>query len=295
MTLFLQFLFTGIMLGGIYGLIAVGIVLIVKGTKVFNFAHGDLAALGAYLFWCFLVQAGLNTAVSIVLMVMIAAALALLLERFILRPLIGQPILSAIMVTIGIGQIFAGIVTLFWPGPGRSFPHIIPSGTFHVGPIPLSLEALMSFIVCVAVLIAFYFLFQHTNMGLAMRGTAEDHQLAQSGGIQVTRIFAVCWFIGILLASVGGILIANLHQLDRPAVAGFVLKSFAVVMFGGLESITGAVIGGVFVGILEILGAGYLDPLVGGGLGEVIPFAVLLIILLVKPYGLFGYARIERV
>lgn len=295
MKLFLQFLLSGIMLGGIYGLIAVGIVVIVKGTKVFNFAHGELAGLGAYLFWCFLVQAQLNVGLSIVLMVMTAAVLALCIERFVLRPLIGQPILSAIMVTIGIGQIIAGFVTLFWPGSGRSFPHIIPSGSFHIGSIVLSLEAFISFMICIVVLLAFYFLFQHTNMGLAMRGTAEDHQLAQSGGIQVTRIFAVCWFIGIMLSAVGGILIANLYQLDRTAISSFVLKAFAVVIFGGLESITGAVIAGVFVGILEMMGAGYLDPLVGGGLGEVIPFVILLLILLVKPYGLFGYRRIERV
>ncbi|MDY6878759.1 MAG: branched-chain amino acid ABC transporter permease [Thermodesulfobacteriota bacterium] len=295
MTLFLQFLFSGIMLGGIYGLIAVGIVLIVKGTKVFNFAHGDLAALGAYLFWGLLVQAQLNIGLSVVVMLIFAAILAVFLERFILRPMIGQPLLSTIMVTIGVGQIFAGIITLLWPGPGRTFPHIMPSGTFHVGPIALSLEALISFAICIVALICFYFLFQHTNIGLAMRGTAEDHQLAQSGGIQVTRIFAVCWFIGIMLASMGGILIGNLHQVDRPAVAHFVLKSFAVVIFGGLESIVGALIAGIFVGMLEILGAGYLDPLVGGGLGEIIPFVVLLTILLIKPYGLFGYKRIERV
>ena len=295
MTLFLQFLLSGIMLGGIYGLTAVGIVLIVKGTKVFNFAHGDLAALGAYLFWCLLVQAQLHVGVSVILMVVYAWVLALLLERFILRPMIGQPLLSTIMVTIGIGQIFAGIVTLLWPGPGRSFPKIIPSGTVHLGGIALSLESLISFAVCALVLIGFYVLFQHTNIGLAMRGTAEDHQLAQSGGIQVTRIFAVCWFIGIMLSAIGGILIANLHQLDRMAVASFVLKAFAVVIFGGLESITGAVIAGVLVGVMEMLGAGYLDPLVGGGLAEVIPFIVLLMILLIKPYGLFGYVRIERV
>ncbi len=295
MTLFLQFLLSGIMLGGIYGLVAVGIVLIVKGTQVFNFAHGDLAALGAYLFWCLLVQANLSIGVSAVVMIMFAAAIAMLVEKFVMRPMIGQPILSVIMITIGLGQIFAGIVTLLWPGPGRSYPPIIPSGTFHIGTIALSLESLISFSICVLVLIAFYFLFQHTTIGLGMRGTAEDHQLAQSGGIQVTRIFAVCWFIGILLASIGGILIANLHQLDRMAVAGFVLKTFAVVIFGGLESITGAVIAAIFVGVLEMLGAGYLDPLVGGGLAEVIPFIVLLLILLIKPHGLFGYERIERV
>jgi len=295
MTLFLQFLLSGIMLGGIYGLIAVGLVLIVKGTQVFNFAHGDMAAAGAYFFWWMLVKVQLNAGLSIAGVVIGAGLLALLLERFILRPMIGKPLLSAIMVTMGVGQILAGLVTLFWPGPGRTFPDILPSGTIHLGAVALSVESLTSFIICVVVLVGFYFLFQHTDIGLAMRGTAEDHQLAQSGGIQVTRIFAICWFIGILLSAIGGILIANLHQLDRIAVSGFILKTFAVVIFGGMESITGAVIAGVIVGVLEMLGSGYLDPLVDGGLAEVIPFIVLLLILIVRPHGLFGYVRIERV
>jgi len=295
MTTFLQYSLSGIMLGGIYGLIAVGLVLIVKGTQVFNFAHGDLAAAGAYFFWWLLVKIQLNLGTAAILLVLTSLLLALILERFILRPMIGKPLLSAIMVTMGVGQIFAGVVILFWPGPGRTFPSLLPSGTFHLGTIALSMESLVSFIICVVVLIAFYFLFQHTDIGLAMRGTAEDHQLAQSGGIQVTRIFAACWFIGILLSAIGGILIANLHQLDRIAVSGFILKTFAVVIFGGMESITGAVIAGVIVGVLEMLGAGYIDPLVGGGLAEVMPFIVLLLILLVRPHGLFGYKRIERV
>ena len=295
MTTFMQYFLSGIMLGGIYGLIAVGLVLIVKGTQVFNFAHGDLAAAGAYFFWWLLVKVQLNLGSAAVLLILASGLLALVLERFILRPMIGKPLLSAIMVTMGVGQVFAGLVILFWPGPGRTFPGILPSGTFHLGAVALSMESLVSFIICVAVLIAFYFLFQHTDVGLAMRGTAEDHQLAQSGGVRVTRIFAMCWFIGILLSGIGGILIANLHQLDRIAVAGFILKTFAVVIFGGIESITGAVIAGVIVGVLEMLGAGYLDPLVGGGLAEVMPFIVLLFILLIRPHGLFGYERIERV
>ena len=275
MTLFIQFLLSGIMLGSIYGLIAVGLVLIFKGTTVFNFAHGDFSAAGAYLLWALLVKVQLNLGASIVVMVIASGVLALAMERFILRPMLGQPILSVIMVTMGVGQIFAGLVTLIWPGPGRAFPEFIPSGSFKMGGVTLSLESMISFSICVLLLVAFYFLFQHTNIGLAMRGTAEDQQLAQSGGIQVTRIFAVCWFIGIMLACTGGMLIATLHQVDRPAIAGFILKAFAVVIFGGLESITGAVIAGVAVGVLEMLGAGYLDPLVGGGLAEVIPFVVL--------------------
>jgi len=293
MILFLQFFLSGIMLGAIYGLVAVGIVLIVKGTKIFNFAHGDIAALTAYIFWWLLIQKELPLGISVAVMVIISGFLALIMERFIFRPLLGQPILSLIMTTIGAGQIFAGIVTLFWPGPGKTFRSIIPSGTIHLGPVVMSLEYVISFFICMLMLIGFYFLFQHTNIGLAMRGTAEDHQLAQSGGIQVTRVFAICWFIGIMLAAVGGILVANLIQLERVTVASFALKAFAVVIFGGLESLTGAVIAGMLIGVLEMLGAGYVDSLVDG-LSQIIPFIILLIVLLIKPYGLFGYKRIER-
>lgn len=295
MYLFLQLILSGVMMGGIYGLMAAGIVLICKSSRIFNFAHGDLSALGAFLMWSFLVQLNLPFPVAILAAVAAAFVLARTIERMVLRPMIGQPLLSIIMVTIGLGQVLAGFVTLLWPGPGRKYPSIIPSGVIRLGDVVFSVESAVSFIICMAVFVAFVIFFQRTKIGLAMRGTAEDHQLAQSGGIRVTTIFSISWFIAILMGTTGGVLLANLYGVDRVAVSGFALKSFAVIILGGLESISGAIIAGIILGVLEMLGAGYLDPLVGGGLAQVIPFIFMLLILIVKPFGLFGYKKIERV
>jgi branched-chain amino acid transport system permease protein len=221
--------------------------------------------------------------------------LAMAIERLVLRPLIGQPILSLIMVTIGLGLIVSGVVTLFWPGPGRKYPPMIPSQAIRLGKVVLSIESAISFIICMVAFIVFFIFFQRTRIGLAMRGAAEDQQLAQSGGIKVTTIFLISWFIAIIMATIAGVLLGNLYGVDRVAVSAFGLKSFAVIILGGLESIGGAVIAGIILGVIEMVGAGYLDPFVGGGLADVIPFFVMLLILIIKPSGLFGYKKIERV
>jgi branched-chain amino acid transport system permease protein len=295
MNLFLQLMLSGIMQGGIYGLIAVGIVLIYKSTRIFNFAHGELAALGAFLIWCMLVQMNFSLPLAIVCAVAAALLLSSAIERLALRPMIGQPLFSIIMMTIGLGQVLAGIITLLWPGPGRKYPPIIPSGIIKFGGITISAESAFSFIISMAAFLAFAIFFQRTKTGLAMRGTAEDPQLAQSGGIRVTTIFSISWFIAIMMATIGGVLLANLYTVDRNAVSAFVLKSFAVIIMGGLESISGAIIAGIMLGVLEMLGAGYLDPFVGAGFSQIIPFIFMLLILIVRPFGLFGYKKIERV
>lgn len=296
MTLFVQFLISGIFLGAIYGLISVGIVLLVKSTGIFNFAHGTLAALGAFFFWTFLVKTGLPLILSLVLCLVACGILAFLIERLALRPLIGQPLLAAMMVTIGLGEIFSGLVTLVWPGPGRSFGALfLPQGNIRMGSLVLSHENLSSFAVCLVALVIFAYFFKNSKLGMAMRGAAENQKLAQSGGIQVTTIFTVSWFIAIVMASIAGILVASLTSLDAEAIYFFGMKAFAVVIFGGLESIGGAVLAGLIIGVLEILSVGYLDPLVGGGLAGVTPFLLLMIVLLIKPFGLFGYKRIERI
>jgi branched-chain amino acid transport system permease protein len=295
MTLFFQFILSGTVLGGIYALIAVGVVLIIKSSKIFNFAHGDLTALGAFLIWCCLVQLNLPPVVAILAFVAIALLLAMAIERLVLRPLIGQPIISLIMVTIALGLILSGVVTLVWPGPGRKYPSLIPPEAIRLGGVVLSMEHATSFFICMVAVIVFLVFFKYTKIGLAMRGTAEDHQLAQSGGIKVTSIFLTSWFIAIVMGTIGGVLLGNLYGVDRVAISGFAMKSFAVVILGGLESIGGAVIAGIVLGVIEMVAAGYLDPLVEGGLAEVTPFIVMLLILIVKPFGFFGYKKIERV
>jgi branched-chain amino acid transport system permease protein len=296
---FTQLFLSGILVGGIYSLLALGIVLIYKASGVLNFAQGDMTALGAFFAWWIASVAvgyGLPDVPFMVLgMIILAYIVATSIEFFILRPLIGQPIIASLMSTIALGMIMSGSITMAWPGPGRVFPHWIPTGSFTLGNVSLPVGNLISFIICMVVFGIFVLFFQKTKLGLAMRGTAEDQQLAQSVGIKVTLIFLSCWLIAMLLASSSGVLIGSLQMLDRTTLAAFGAKAFPAVLIGGLESIPGALLGGLIIGVVEMLSAGYLDQFVGGGAGEIVPFIVMLIILIFLPHGLFGYRRIERI
>jgi branched-chain amino acid transport system permease protein len=199
------------------------------------------------------------------------------------------------VATLALAEVVNGLVTLIWPGPARTYPKLLPGGVFSLGPVIISMAEIINFLVCTLAFFAFLYFFQRTKIGLTMRGTAEDHQLARSEGVRVNRVFIIAWFIAIVLAAIGGFLMALLHGVNQEPLVALGMKSLAVVILGGMESVTGAVIGGILIGLLEAIGTGYLDPLVGGGVDEVFPFFILLIVLLIKPYGLFGYTRIERV
>jgi branched-chain amino acid transport system permease protein len=295
MTYFSQLMITGIMMGGVYGLMAVGVIIIVKASGVFNFAHGTIVVFGAFVFWWFLVPLGLPLWVSILLLFLWSALLGFLIERLVLRPLIGQPLLAAAMATIALGEIFNGVVVLFWPGPGRVYkPPFLPKGAFHAGGVVFPYNQLVCFIACMVALGIFIYFFQFTRQGLAMRAASQDHQLARSAGISVTRVFMISWFIAVLTAATGGIIAGSFMSVD-PSLAGLGLYAFPAVIFGGLESIGGGVVGGISVGVLQNLGGGYLDQYVGGGIKEIAPYVIMLLILIFKPHGLFGYKKIERV
>jgi branched-chain amino acid transport system permease protein len=297
----LQLILSGLLLGGIYALLALGIVLIVKASGVFNFASGDMTALGAFAAWSiitFISETGLEVIAvpaMIVGVIIVAMMFAFIIERFALRPLIGQPVIAVLMLTVSLGMVISGFVSMTWPGPGRVFPQMIPTGAIKLGSISLSAGGLASFLICMLIFGAFVLFFQKTKLGLAMRGTSEDQQLSQSVGIKVTVIFLACWFIAMLLATASGVLVGSMQVLDRTTLAAFGAIAFPAVLLGGIESIPGALIGGLIIGVVEMLSGGYLDPYLGGGVGSVMPFIVMLIILLFRPFGLFGYRRIERV
>jgi branched-chain amino acid transport system permease protein len=295
MDFFAQLFVSGFLTGSVYALMALGIVVIYKASSVFNFAHGSLVAFTAYLMWAFLADLQLSLVPAVVLSLIVVAAVAYLIQRLILYPLTGQPILAAIVATLALGEVVNGLVTLIWPGPARTYPKLLPSGVVSLGPVIISMEEIVNFLVCTLAFFAFIYFFQRTRIGLTMRGTAEDHQLARSEGVRVNRVFIMAWFIAIVLAAIGGFLMALLHGVNQEPLVALGMKSLAVVILGGMESVTGAVIGGILIGLFEAMGTGYLDPVVGGGVDEVFPFLILLIVLLIKPYGLFGYTRIERV
>ena len=283
MVFFLQILVNGILTGFIYVLMALAIVIVYKSSSIFNFAHGSLVGLCTFFVWQMVVGWGMPLYVAFVLELVVIAALAFALQRLVLKPLTGQPLMAAIMATIALGEVFSGIVVLFWPGPGRVLPVWIELSVLKIGPITISSESLTNVVVCTLCFAIFLLFFQKTKLGLAMRGTAEDHTLAQSDG-DAKR-----------LAALGGVLMSSLYGVSYESLHSLGMKALAVVILGGMESILGALIGGLIIGVVESLGSGYIDPLVGGGFSEVAPYIVLLIILALRPYGLFGYQRIERV
>jgi branched-chain amino acid transport system permease protein len=295
MTIFLELLVAGILLGGLYSGMALGIVVLTKASKIFNFAHGDLAVVGAYAIWAFAIQANLSLYVIPILFFGLTAALAFLIEKMVLRPMIGQPILAIILVTLAIGQVLTGLVTLIWPGTGRVYPEVIPVTAVSLLGVSIALDRCVASLMAIGMFVFFLGFFRFTKMGLAMRATAEDPQLSQSRGIKVTRMYAYSWFIAIITASIVGMLLATSFGVEKTAIEDFSLKSFVVVILGGFESIGGVLIAGLILGVIESLVTGYFDGLVGGGLSELVPFLVMLLVLIVKPYGLYGYVRIERV
>jgi len=291
---FIQFFTSGLLVGGLYALIALGVVIILKATGIFNFAQGMIMMVGGYVCWTVMSGLGLPIWVSILITFIIAAVFGFAVERLLLRPLIGQPILSAILMTLALSYFLNGLVVAVWQGKYQLFPQFIPSQAIKLGGAIFSSQLIIAFVVAMIVFGIFTIIFLKTRVGLFMRATSEDHQLAQATGIGVKGIFGLTWAIGVVLATIGGILLGSINGLN-PAMADVGLKAFPAVLLGGLESIPGALIGGISIGILEIMAASYLDPLVGGGIRDVAPFVILLVVLIFKPYGLFGLAKIERV
>jgi branched-chain amino acid transport system permease protein len=291
---FSYLLVTGIMIGGVYALVALGMVFIYKSSRIINFAQGNIMLLSAYICWSFMVFFGLPIWLSLGITAAISISIALFIERLTLRPLIGQPILSTMFMTLGLGIFLNGITILIWGGELYALPIIskIPVSFFG---ITISRGYIISFGLSTLLFVAFVLFFKFTRTGIAMRSVADDHEAALSQGISVKKVFSYSWSMNAIVASTGGICLATIHMVNQDIAATGIAKALPVILLGGLESFWGAFVGGIIIGVAELLVSGYLDPIVGGGSREVIPFAMLLIILLLKPYGLFGLKRIERV
>jgi branched-chain amino acid transport system permease protein len=285
----------GLVVGSIYALVAMGFVIIFKSTGVLNFAQGEFLLLGAYISLMLLTRYHVPFFAAVLLTLAFAAVLGLAIERLILRPMIGEPVVSVIMVTLGLSSILRAVVQGAWGTDTRPFPEIFPSTPLLIGPVPVSRAYVWS-AACVAVLlILFSLFFKHSRYGIAMRATAFSQQVALSMGISVRFMFALAWAIAAVVSAIGGILLGAVRTGVDQSLALIGLKVLPVVILGGLDSVPGAIVGGLLIGVLENLAGGYLDPLFGGGVKEVAPFVILVAILMIKPYGLFGKVRIERV
>ena len=293
MDIFLQLLVSGVAVGGVYALIALGFVLIYKATSIINFATGEFMMTGAFIFYSLMVYAGLPAVPAFIGVMACAALLGFIVERLVLRHMLGQPTISIVMVTIGLSSILMGLAEMIWGAEFKSFPAIFPRAPIIVGDIVLRSNMFYGFVISAVAVIIFSLLFKYAKVGVAMRATAADQTAAFSMGINVKSMFTLSWALGAIAASMGGIIIGNIGGV-HPSLGHIGLKIFPVVILGGLDSIFGAVLGGFIVGIVENLAGGYLDPYFHGGVKDVAPFVVLVLILLVKPYGLFGKEEIER-
>ncbi|MEW6264647.1 MAG: branched-chain amino acid ABC transporter permease [Thermodesulfobacteriota bacterium] len=291
---FSQLLVTGLVTGSVYALVALGFVLIYKSTSIINFAQGEFVLIGAYVCLWVVVGLGVPFIPAFILTVGFSVILGILVERLILRPMIGEPIISVIMVTIGLAALLKAGVAIIWGTQIRVFPPIFSQAPIHLGQVIISEVYIWTFFFALIFLGVFAAFFKFSRVGIAMRAVASDQIVAQSMGIPVKWVFAIAWSIAAVVSATGGILLGNINGINV-TLAEFGLKVFPAVIFGGLDSILGAIIGGLTVGVLENLMGGYLDQVFGGGVKEVAPFIVLLIILMIKPYGLFGIEEIERV
>jgi len=294
MDIFIQVIVTGIATGGVYGLIALGFVLIFKATGILNLATGAFMTLGAYICLTVLGQFGAPFWVAFLCTLGFAIVMGIVLERIILRPLIGEPIISVVMVTIGLSSILQGLTHIIWSPEYRSFPEIFPPEPLDLGFAIVPSGLLWGFVFAAIGTIIFILIFKLTRTGVAMRATASDQQAALSMGISVRWIFALSWSYGAVAAVIGGIVIGNISGISI-YLGDIGLKVLAVIILGGLDSIGGAILGGLIIGILENLTGLYLDPVFGGGVKDVAPFIILVLIIMIRPYGLFGKKIIERV
>jgi branched-chain amino acid transport system permease protein len=294
-TIFLQLLLTGGVVGTVYALAALGFVLIYKASRVLNLAQGYFLALGAFGALAIAQITHLPFALAVLLSLLLSFLLGLLVERVLLRPMIGEPVIAVIMVTIGLAAVLRGVILFFWGAGNFGFPQLLPEKPVTLGPLIASPVYLGALVISLACLVIFAVFFRQTTLGVAMRAVADDQQAAQSLGVSVRRVFAASWGIAAVVAAAAGVVVGSINGLNADALSFIGLKVFPAVILGGLDSIPGAVVGGVTIGILENLAGGYLDPLVGGGAKEVAPFVVLVLVLMLRPYGLFGTVEIERV
>lgn len=290
----LQFLITGISVGMVYSLIALGFALIWKSSSVANLALGQIVLVSSWFTYAMLVQARLPLWIAFTLVVLFALALGWIIERFALRPLIAQPILALITVTLGIGYFIEGVVSFIWPWSVDALPRLFPRDVIHIGPAVVSQEYIWVMGICLIVFAVLSLFFKYHKMGIAMRATADDQLAVQACGIPVTKVFSLSWMFACVVAAIGGILISSIGGITHGLVETG-LKAFSVVILGGLDSFVGALVAGPIIGLAESLGGGYLTPFLWAGVKDIIPFVIIIIVMIIKPYGLFGEVRIERI
>ncbi|PLX80608.1 MAG: branched-chain amino acid ABC transporter permease [Desulfuromonas sp.] len=293
--LLIQLIVNGIIVGTLYGVVAMCFVLIYKSTKIVNFAQGEFLLIGAWTCWALLVKFELPFYVSFPLTLAFMVVFGILLQVVVLRPMIGEPIISVIMVTIGLSMFFQALVAWIFGGYTKAYPKVFETESVNILGLQIESAYIMSMVISLIIMIGFYYFFKYSRLGLAMRATAFNQQIAQSLGISVKHVFAASWAISAVVSALAGVVIGMVNGVSS-ALSFIGIKVFPVVILGGLDSIIGSIAGGLIIGVLENV-AEFFDSqwLHIGNMYNIAPFYALVIILMIKPYGLFGTKDIERI
>jgi branched-chain amino acid transport system permease protein len=293
--LLLQLLINGVIVGALYGVVAMSFVLIYKASQVVNFAQGEFLLVGAWVCWWLLTIWQLPFWAGFLVTLAFMTLFGIVLQVVVLRPLIGEPVISVIMATIGLGIFFQALMKWMFGVFAQPFPPIFTVDRVRVLGLEVQSVYLLSLAISACIMLGFWWFFTYSKHGLAMRATAFDQQVAASLGVSVPRVFAMSWAISAVVSAVAGVVVGVVNGVSS-ALSFYGIKVFPAVILGGLDSIVGAVLGGLIVGVLENL-AQWVDSewLNWGNMYQIAPFYAMILILLIKPYGLFGTQAIERV
>ncbi|MBU3649062.1 MAG: branched-chain amino acid ABC transporter permease [Limnohabitans sp.] len=291
---FLNYFANGVLLGQLYALLSLGFVVIYRASKVFNFAQGELMLLGAYSLWTLVLGLELPLYVALPLAFVMAALYGWLIERLFFERLIGESVFSMVMVTIGLVILIRGVVLVVWGAGDRSFPAILPTTPIIVGDLILPTSLVIGAVITVIFTLGLSYFFNRTRVGLTLTAVAEEPTIALSLGISVHKAVVFAWMMGTAIATIGAIIFLSGRSLTVQT-ADVAFAALPVALLAGLESITGLMLAGAVVGVVQSLVAAYVDPLIGGSASSIVPFVFMLLILLVRPTGLFGWRHIERV
>lgn len=290
MNYFIELVASGLAVGAIYGLVAMSFAVIFKATGIVNFAQGEMGMLTAYTSWSIATALGTDAVSTIVVAVLVGAALGLVCERLIMRPMLGEPVLSVVLVTVGLAVVLRAVVTLIWGAAPHKFAVEGADTIVHFGDIGLRASQITVIAALLLAIGGFWFFLRHSRFGVAMRAVAADEKTARLMGVSTARVQAVAWASASALAGLAGAFFAVIYGL-APTIYEIGLKAFPATVLGGFDSVLGSAFSGLFIGVLENLVGGYLPST----LKEIAGFLLILVVLMVRPFGLFGEKRIERV
>jgi branched-chain amino acid transport system permease protein len=293
--IFFQLVVTGLAWGSVYACVALGFVLIFKATEVFNFAQPELMMLGAYMVFTLVTMLKLPFIPAFILALILVAAIAAILEMLVIRPMVGESTLAVIMITLGLANVIRGLTGAIWGHEEHPFPTPFSSDPFQIFGAYINQAEVYTIAATAVLMVIFFLFFKYSESGISMRATAEDTTTAFLMGINVKRVFTASWVIASAVATVAGVFLASFTFYCEPLMGYSGLRALPALVLGGLDSVLGAIIGGLIIGVAENLAGFYLEDYLGSGINEITAFVIVLIVMMIRPYGLFGKKRIERV